>query len=169
LIEHRRGNIPEPPQPHPRRPQPTPGKTKTPPLLRRSQPEQEDAKVLQKAPAPKPPQLLDGDGANTIEAGKEREDQNPQRSHRHRHTDCAWEPNADKFLGLATNDAEMGLELRQLYWPRRRRRHQNDAAQPTYSTPIYTPRTRNRGSLPLPPPERQKERRGTEALGGEEW
>jgi hypothetical protein len=169
LIEHRRGNIPEPPQPHPRRPQPTPGKTKTPPLLRRSQPEQEDAKVLQKAPAPKPPQLLDGDGANTIEAGKEREDQNPQCSHRHRHTDCAWEPNADKFLGLATNDAEMGLELRQLYWPRRRRRHQNDAAQPTYSTPIYTPRTRNRGSLPLPPPERQKERRGTEALGGEEW
>jgi hypothetical protein len=58
----------------------------------------------------------------------EREDQNPQRSRRHRHTDYAWEPNADEFLGIAARNAEMGLELRQLYWARRRRRHQSDAA-----------------------------------------
>jgi hypothetical protein len=168
LTEHRRGNIPEPPQPRPRRPQPTPGRTKTPPFLRRSNPEQEDTTNLQKTPAPKPPQLLDGSGANTIEAGKEREDQNPDRSRRHRHADCTWEPNADEFLSVATRNAEMGLELRQLYWARRRRRHQNDAAQPTYSTPIYTPGRRNRGSPPLPPPERRKERKGTEDLAGEE-
>jgi hypothetical protein len=87
--------------------------------------------LLQKTPVQKPPQLLDGVGAATIEAGKEREDQNPQHSRRHRHNDCAWEPNITEFLGIGTTNAEMRLELRHLYWTRRRRRHQSAAAEPT--------------------------------------
>jgi hypothetical protein len=34
---------------------------------------------------------------------------NPQ--HSHCHTNYTYEPNADEFLGIATNNTEMGLEL----------------------------------------------------------
>jgi hypothetical protein len=52
-------------------------------------------------------------------------------SRRPRHHDRIQEPNADEFLSIGTTNAEMELELRQHYWARRRRHHQNDAAQPT--------------------------------------
>jgi hypothetical protein len=98
-------------------------------LQQLQQPEQ--LQPLQKAPAQEPPQLLNGAGAVTVEAGKEREDQNPPRSRRHRHTNCAREPTADELPGIGTTNAEVELELRHLYWARRRRHHRNDSAQPT--------------------------------------
>lgn len=132
LIDHRRGNIPEPPQPRRRHLQPRPEK-KTPSNNRRTTPDQPDARKpqLKKTPVQTSPRPLDGDGATATEAGKEREDKNPQRSRRRRHTDCTWEPKADELLDVAANNAEMGLELRHLYWTRRRCHHQSAAAQTT--------------------------------------
>ena len=170
MIDHRRGNLPEPP-PARRHQLEEEMETNTPPSFHKNPPEQidssstvsipflatmagqekgdctafiEPAGVRNTKPArnePKihnmkvatttttmkrtrssrqllqnqPPQPLGGVGATTDETEKGWEDQNPQRSRRHRPADCAQEPTAEELLNVAASNAEMGLELQQPY------------------------------------------------------
>lgn len=124
-----------------------------PPLTRRSRrPLERTARAGQQAPV-QPPQLPENDRANALEAGQEREDENPKRR-RCRHSNRAKEPKAHKSL----EQVELGLDLEPPYSTAGRRRHQeNDAPGEPTTTPIYTPDTKHRGSPALPPPKRPTE------------
>jgi hypothetical protein len=62
--------------------------------------------------------------------------------------------------------ADVGMELRQIYLPRRCSHHPNDTAQQKSRNPTY--KTEERGPPTLLSPERQGEEEGTSFLAGED-